>query len=79
MEYAPIDLYSVVMSGKMFHLDIYIVFRQICDGVEYLHEIGLAYRALELECCVMTSENAVKPPSYSCAWFDIAFPGEFQT
>jgi serine/threonine protein kinase len=40
MEYAPFDLFSVVMSGKMCRPEIYCVFRQICDGVEYLHSIG---------------------------------------
>jgi serine/threonine protein kinase len=36
------------------------VFRQICDGVEYLHELGLAHRDLKLDNCVMTTNNVVK-------------------
>ncbi|KAF5358277.1 hypothetical protein D9756_001647 [Leucocoprinus leucothites] len=60
MEYAPFDLFSVVMSGKMCRPEIYCVFRQICDGVEYLHEMGLAHRDLKLDNCVMTSANVVK-------------------
>lgn len=60
MEYAPYDLFSVVMSGKMCRPEIYCVFRQICDGVEYLHEIGLAHRDLKLDNCVMTAGNIVK-------------------
>ncbi|KIY50916.1 Pkinase-domain-containing protein, partial [Fistulina hepatica ATCC 64428] len=60
MEYAPYDLFSVVMSGKMCRPEIYCVFRQICDGVEYLHGIGLAHRDLKLDNCVMTRENVVK-------------------
>lgn len=60
MEYAPYDLFSVVMSGNMCRPEIYCVFRQICDGVEYLHEMGLAHRDLKLDNCVMTTDNVVK-------------------
>ena len=60
MEYAPYDLFSVVMSQKMCRPEIYCVFRQICEGVDYLHSIGLAHRDLKLDNCVMTTENVVK-------------------
>ncbi|KAG7092339.1 hypothetical protein E1B28_008700 [Marasmius oreades] len=60
MEYAPYDLFSVVMSGKMCRPEIYCVFRQICDGVEYLHSLGLAHRDLKLDNCVMNHDNVVK-------------------
>ncbi|KAI3610548.1 nitrogen permease reactivator protein [Moniliophthora roreri] len=60
MEYAPYDLFSVVMSGKMCRPEIYCVFRQICDGVEYLHSLGLAHRDLKLDNCVMNTSNIVK-------------------
>ncbi|KAL1680950.1 kinase-like domain-containing protein [Schizophyllum commune] len=60
MEYAPYDLFSVVMTGKMCRPEIYCVFRQICDGVEYLHSIGLAHRDLKLDNCVMTTDNVIK-------------------
>ncbi|KAK7054993.1 serine/threonine protein kinase [Paramarasmius palmivorus] len=60
MEYAPYDLFSVVMSGKMCRPEIYCVFRQICDGVEYLHSLGLAHRDLKLDNCVMNTNNVVK-------------------
>ncbi|KAG8987557.1 serine/threonine protein kinase [Tulasnella sp. 427] len=60
MEYAPYDLFSVVMSGKMLRPEVYCVFRQICDGVAYLHGMGLAHRDLKLDNCVMTTNNVVK-------------------
>lgn len=60
MEYAPFDLFSVVMSQKMCRPEIYCVFRQICEGVDYLHSIGLAHRDLKLDNCVMTTGNIVK-------------------
>lgn len=60
MEYAPYDLFSVVMSGRMVRPEIYCVFRQIIDGVAYLHSLGLAHRDLKLDNCVMTTDNVVK-------------------
>jgi serine/threonine protein kinase len=60
MEYAPYDLFSVVMSGKMCRQEIYCVFRQIVDGVDYLHSMGLAHRDLKLDNCVMNANNIVK-------------------
>lgn len=60
MEYAPYDLFSVVMSGKMCRAEIYCVFRQIIDGVDYLHNMGLAHRDLKLDNCVMNGKNIVK-------------------
>jgi len=60
MEYAPYDLFSVVMSGRMVRPEIYCVFRQIIDGVAYLHSMGLAHRDIKLDNCVMTTDNVVK-------------------
>lgn len=48
------------MSGKMLRPEVYCVFRQICDGVAYLHGMGLAHRDLKLDNCVMTTDNVVK-------------------
>ncbi|KAF5315966.1 hypothetical protein D9611_004617 [Ephemerocybe angulata] len=78
MEYAPYDLFSVVMSGKMSRPEIYCVFRQICDGVEYLHEMGLAHRDLKLDNCVMTTENVVKLIDFGTATV-FHYPGKAHT
>lgn len=78
MEYAPFDLFSVVMSGKMCRPEIYCVFRQICDGVEYLHEMGLAHRDLKLDNCVMTTENHVKLIDFGTATV-FHYPGKAHT
>lgn len=78
MEYAPFDLFSVVMSGKMCRPEIYCVFRQICDGVEYLHEMGLAHRDLKLDNCVMTTENVVKLIDFGTATV-FHYPGKAHT
>lgn len=78
MEYAPFDLFSVVMSGKMSRPEIYCVFRQICDGVDYLHSIGLAHRDLKLDNCVMTEGNVVKIIDFGTATV-FHYPGKQQT
>ncbi|KAK2466988.1 hypothetical protein APHAL10511_001246 [Amanita phalloides] len=78
MEYAPYDLFSVVMSGKMSRPEIYCVFRQICDGVEYLHELGLAHRDLKLDNCVMTHTNVVKLIDFGTATV-FQYPGKSHT
>ncbi|BGP31614.1 serine/threonine protein kinase [Rhodotorula toruloides] len=60
MQYAEFDLFSIVMSGRMTRPEIYCVFKQIVDGVDYLHSMGLAHRDLKLDNCVMTHDNTVK-------------------
>ncbi|KAF9532260.1 hypothetical protein CPB83DRAFT_832893 [Crepidotus variabilis] len=78
MEFAPFDLFSVVMTGKMCRPEIYCVFRQICDGVEYLHEMGLAHRDLKLDNCVMTEQNVVKLIDFGTATV-FHYPGKAHT
>ncbi|TFY70406.1 hypothetical protein EVG20_g2604 [Dentipellis fragilis] len=77
MEYAPYDLFSVVMSSKMTRPEIYCVFRQICEGVEYLHSMGLAHRDLKLDNCVMTTSNVVKLIDFGTATV-FHYPGKAQ-
>ena len=60
MEYAPNELFAVVMSGKMGFNEINCVFRQIVDGVDYLHGLGLAHRDLKIDNCVVTADGIVK-------------------
>lgn len=60
MEYAPIDFFTVVMSGKMTRSEINCCMRQITMGVQYLHSAGLSHRDLKLDNCVVTKEGIVK-------------------
>lgn len=74
MEYAPYDLFAVVMSAKMLRPEVYCVFRQICDGVAYLHSLGLAHRDLKLDNCVLTKGDVVKLIDFGTAVV-FAYPG----
>lgn len=78
MEYAPYDLFSVVMSGQMTRPEIYCVWRQVIDGVNYLHGMGLAHRDLKLDNCVMTKENIVKIIDFGTATV-FHYPGKAPT
>jgi len=78
MEYAPYDLFSVVMTGSMSRPEIYCVFRQICDGVAYLHGMGLAHRDIKLDNCVMTTSNIVKLIDFGTATV-FHYPGKATT
>ncbi|KAF5097837.1 hypothetical protein DV451_003647 [Geotrichum candidum] len=60
MEYCPYDFFAIVMSGKMQKEEIFCTFKQILNGVSYLHEMGLAHRDLKLDNCVVTSDGIVK-------------------
>ncbi|AOA63698.1 Protein kinase [Komagataella phaffii CBS 7435] len=60
MEYAPIDFFAVVMSGKMSRSEINCCLKQITLGVAYMHSVGLAHRDLKLDNCVVTSDGIIK-------------------
>lgn len=60
MEYCDYDLFAIVMSGKMTRLEMDCCFRQVLNGVRYIHSIGLAHRDLKLDNCVVNREGIVK-------------------
>lgn len=75
MQYAPYDLFSIVMSGKMCRPEIYCVFKQIINGVDYLHSMGLAHRDLKLDNCVMMEDQTVKIIDFGTAVV-FQYPGQ---
>ena len=75
MQYAEFDLFSIVMSGKMSRPEIYCVFKQIIQGVDYLHTMGLAHRDLKLDNCVMMGDNTVKIIDFGTAVV-FQYPGQ---
>lgn len=60
MEYAPYDLFAIVMTGKMSREEIACSFIQIVHGVAYLHSMGLAHRDLKLDNVVVNERGIMK-------------------
>ena len=60
MEYAPYDLFAIVMTGKMAREEIACSFLQIVNGVSFLHSMGLAHRDLKLDNVVVNDKGIMK-------------------
>lgn len=60
MEFAPYDLFAIVMTGKMSREEIACSFLQIFAGVTYLHSMGLAHRDLKLDNVVVNERGIMK-------------------
>ncbi|KAM0258207.1 hypothetical protein ACHAQJ_003975 [Trichoderma viride] len=60
MEYAPFDLFAIVMTGRMSREEIRCSFLQILNGVTYLHSMGLAHRDLKLDNVVVSEKGIMK-------------------
>lgn len=60
MEYAPFDLFAIVMTNKMSREEIRCCFLQILNGVTYLHSVGLAHRDLKLDNVVVSEHGIMK-------------------
>lgn len=60
MEYCPYDFFNLVMSGLMELNEVSCYFKQIVNGVHFLHENGLAHRDLKLDNCVVSNTGILK-------------------
>ena len=60
MEYAPYDLFAIVMTGKMTREEVACSFLQIVNGVTFLHSMGLAHRDLKLDNVVVNEHGIMK-------------------
>ncbi|KAF2838907.1 Pkinase-domain-containing protein, partial [Patellaria atrata CBS 101060] len=60
MEFAPYDLFAIVMTGKMSREEVTCCTFQILAGVEYLHGMGLAHRDMKLDNVVVNEHGIMK-------------------
>lgn len=60
MEYAPFDMFAIVMTGRMTREEVSCCFLQILNGVTYLHSVGLAHRDLKLDNVVVSDKGIMK-------------------
>jgi hypothetical protein len=77
MEYAPFDLFAIVMTGKMSREEVTCSFLQILAGVTYLHSMGLAHRDLKLDNVVVNEFGIMKIIDFgSASMFRYPFENE---
>ncbi|ORE11307.1 Pkinase-domain-containing protein [Rhizopus microsporus var. microsporus] len=67
MEFAPNDLFNIVMSGKMSREEIACCWKQLLNGVQYMQQMGLAHRDLKLDNMVLDERGIVKIIDFGCA------------
>ncbi|KAI9339469.1 kinase-like domain-containing protein [Pilaira anomala] len=75
MEYCPGgDLFSVIMSGHMTDIEMSCCFKQLMNGIDYLHSVGVAHRDIKPENLLLTLEGKLKITDFGvsdvfrCAW-----------
>lgn len=77
MEYAPFDLFAIVMTGKMSREEVTCCTLQILSGVAYIHSMGLAHRDLKLDNVVVNEHGIMKIIDFgSAAVFRYPFENE---
>lgn len=77
MEYAPFDLFAIVMTGKMSREEVTCCTIQILNGVNYIHSMGLAHRDLKLDNVVVNEHGIMKIIDFgSAAVFRYPFENE---
>ncbi|KAF2672469.1 Pkinase-domain-containing protein [Microthyrium microscopicum] len=76
MEYAPFDLFAIVMTGKMSREEVACCMLQIVNGVAYIHSMGLAHRDLKLDNVVVNEHGIMKIIDFGSAHvFQYPFEG----
>jgi hypothetical protein len=76
MEYAPFDLFAIVMTGKMSREEVACCYMQILNGMAYLHSMGLAHRDMKLDNVVVNEHGIMKIIDFGSAHvFQYPFEG----
>jgi hypothetical protein len=60
MEFAPFDLFNIVMTGKMGREEVACCTMQTLNGLAYLHSMGLAHRDMKLDNVVVNDQGIMK-------------------
>ncbi|CAO3585351.1 unnamed protein product [Absidia cylindrospora] len=60
MEFAPNDLFNIVMSGRMSREEIACCWKQMLDGMNYLQHMGIAHRDLKVELLIFLKKKKKK-------------------
>lgn len=75
MEYCPGgDLFSVIMSEHMTDVELTCCFKQLMQGLAYLHSVGVAHRDIKPENLLLTLDGKLKITDFGvsdvfrCAW-----------
>lgn len=75
MEYCPGgDLFSVIMSERMTEVEMSCCFKQMMEGLAYLHSVGVAHRDIKPENLLLTLDGKLKITDFGvsdvfrCAW-----------
>jgi hypothetical protein len=76
MEYAPFDLFAIVMTGKMSREEVSCATLQILSGLTYLHAMGLAHRDMKLDNVVVNEHGIMKIIDFGSA---VVFRYPFET
>ncbi|ODQ79052.1 hypothetical protein BABINDRAFT_37979 [Babjeviella inositovora NRRL Y-12698] len=76
MEYCPYDFFNLVMSGLLTIPEINCYMKQLINGVNYMHDQGIAHRDLKLDNCVVDKNGILKLIDFGSAtvFRDPAFP-----
>lgn len=75
MEYCPGgDLFSLIMSEHMTDIELTCCFKQMMQGLAYLHSVGVAHRDIKPENLLLTLDGKLKITDFGvsdvfrCAW-----------